>query len=179
MRAMILPLMLLVLPQEEPIDAVSLALAQGIAAEAANDSHALLAAAQRLEALGARASGGAPSVPTQWRALAGQRGVRSTAIPYRGRALGPAYRAGVLEPGAAMTTEQVFLAGQKAVVALVPHAARTLDLKVSAGDRTNLCARPAEPPRVTCSWLPIFTTRVQIQVVNRSTAPARFYLVSN
>ena len=46
--------------------------------------------------------------------------------------MGPAFSEGILPAGGALSTEQVFLAGQKAVVALVPQPARQLGLRIVA-----------------------------------------------
>ena len=163
----------------EPVDAVSEVLVKGAAAEATGDGKKLLAAAEALDALGARPAVAGPGLSEHWRGLARRRGVTARTPPLRGRALGPAYRTGVLAPGTEVSTEQVFLAGHKAVVVLVPQAAGALDLRIVGDDRTDVCARTAQPPRATCSWLPVFTTRVDIRVANRSANPARYYLVSN
>jgi hypothetical protein len=163
----------------EPIDTVSAILAAGAAAETARDGKALLAAADALDAAGAKPVVGTEAMSDHWRALARRLGVRVRTIPYRGRALGPAYRSGSIAAGDVLRTEQVFLAGHKAVVALVPQSSRALDLRIIGDDQASLCARAAEPPRATCAWLPIFTTRVEIRVTNRGPVTTRYFLVSN
>jgi hypothetical protein len=165
-------------PAPDRVDAVSQALARGVAAEAAGDARTLLEAARLLESNGARPEAGEPDLASRWRAQALARGVRDSEAPLRGRALGPAYRRGRLDPGAALATDQVFLAGQKAMVALVPEPGRALSIRVAAPDQP-ICDLPAQPPRATCAWLPLFTSRVTIRIANRSPAPASYYLVSN
>jgi hypothetical protein len=165
-------------PAVDPVESVSLALARGMAAEEAGNGRAMLDAALQLEALGARGEGAEADLAAHWRALARARGVRARIGPYRGRALGPAYRKGRLDAGTGLATEQVFLAGQKAAVALVPQPGRTLSIRVSAPDK-SICQHESASVRVTCFWLPLFTTRVRIDVSNRSLAPASYYLVSN
>ncbi|MDB5720340.1 MAG: hypothetical protein JWP15_958 [Alphaproteobacteria bacterium] len=160
----------------DPVDTVALVLASGMAAEAAGNGRAMLDAAGRLDASGARAEEG--DLAMHWRDLARSRGIRDRVPPLRGRALGPAYRRGTLDAGAELATEQVFLAGQKAVVALVPQPGRNLSILVASPDKP-ICARDAQPPRATCSWLPLFTSRVRISVSNRGANPATYYLVSN
>ena len=161
-----------------PVDRVSLVLAQGMAAEQANNGRAMLAAARSLEALGARAEGTDDDLAARWRAKAKARGVVDKQQPNRGRALGPAYRRGVLAPGQTLATQQVFLAGQKAEVALVPEPGRTLAIRIAAPDQ-QICERATSAPRTVCSWLPVFTHRVEIRVANASARPAAYYLVSN
>ena len=161
---------------DEPVDVAAAALAQGLAAEEAGDAQAMLVAARQVEALGLQ---GAGNPAPRWRALARGSGVGDKLPPYRGRALGPAFSEGVLPPGAALSTQQVFLAGQKAIVALIPQPSRQLSLTIVGNDHRNICERPMATPRASCSWIPLFTSRVQISVVNRSGVPARYYLVSN
>lgn len=165
-------------PADTPTDAASLAIVRGMAGEEAGDGRAMLAAARSLEALGAKPREGEADLAAYWRAAAKARGVKDKAPPVRGRVLGPAYSRGVLQPGAALSTEQVFLAGQKAEVALVPQAGRDLTIRIAARDKP-ICERPPAAPRVTCSWIPLFTNRVEIRVTNQSRHPARYYLVSN
>lgn len=164
---------------EDPVEAVSRALALGAAAERRGDGKAMLKAARELEALGARPQSEADNLSGRWRELAAAAGVEDKAPPFRGRALGPAYRAGVLQARASLSTEQVFLAGQPAVIALVPEPTRQLGMTIVAADKTSICSRTATPRRARCSWFPVFTSRVQIRIVNDSATPARYYLVSN
>ena len=165
-------------PPQDSVDDVSLAIARGMAAEAAGDGTAMLGAARSLEALGARPSAASADLAIHWRRAAAARGVRDTLPPVRGRALGPAYSEGVLQPRARLSTEQVFLAGQRAEIALVPQPGRGLTIRIAARDR-QICRRSVAAPRATCAWLPVFTQRVAIDVVNPGPLPARYYLVSN
>ena len=164
-------------PADDPIETVSLALARGLAAETSGNPRAMLDAARRLDAVGAHPGEEETDLAARWRRLAARKGVRDAA-PYRGRALGPAYRRGRLAAGAALDTEQVFLAGQKAVVALVPEPGRTLSIRVAEPGKP-ICERTAAPPRASCAWLPLFTSRVEIRIANPGPAPASYYLVSN
>lgn len=163
---------------QEPVDDVSSAIARGIAAEEVGDGKAMLAAARSLEALGARPSIDTSDLAAHLRLQAAARGVRDELPPVRGRALGPAYSRGVLQPGAKLSTDQVFLAGQKAEVALVPQPGHGLTIRVSGRDG-QICEHAAQAPKAICAWLPVFTQRVTIDVVNPGRLPARYYLVSN
>ena len=165
---------------QDPVDAVALALARGVAGEQAGDSEAMLKAAAALEDFGARPAADNPDFAKRWQTEAHRRGEsRRGSGPYRGRALGPAYRSGVLRAGQSLVTEQIFLAGQTARVALVPQPSRSLALRIVTTDDIIVCDRDAAAPRAACDWLPTFTTRVRIHVVNRGSEPARFFLVSN
>jgi hypothetical protein len=137
----------------------------------------MLGAAQTLDSAGARPGAEEMDLAGRWRDLARKRGYADPS-PWRGRALGPAYRQGRLEPGAALATEQVFLAGQKAMVALVPEPGRNLSIRIAGPDK-DICDRVAAPPRASCAWLPLFTTRVKISIANRGQVAASYYLVSN
>ena len=173
-----LALALMALADPKPADEAALAIARGVAAEEAGDAAAMLEAARSLDSLGARAPSPEEDLAARWRSLARERGLPEEP-PLRGRALGPAYKKGVLAPGTMLATEQVFLAGQAAEVALVPSGGAALAMRVVARGKP-ICAREAaEPPRATCAWLPIFTERVSISVENRGSRPAAYYLVSN
>ena len=166
-------------PQQDRVGVVAAALERGAAGEQSQDGEAMLQAAVALQALGARPATGEVDLVTHWLAEARRRGAKVQAsAPYRGRALGPAYRRGVLGAGETLVTEQVFLAGQTAQVALVPEAARSLAIRIIAPDHKNLCERVAAP-RAACDWLPMFTSRVRIDIVNRGNQSARYFLVSN
>ena len=165
-------------PPTDPVEIVSLALSRGMAAEASGNGRTLLDSARMLDAVGARAAEGEADLAGRWRELAKARGVRDKVAPLRGRALGPAYRRGRLDPGGMLATEQVFLAGQKAIVSLVPEPGRKLEMEVAAPDKA-ICELSALAPRGACAWLPLFTARVKIKITNRGPAPAAYYLVSN
>jgi hypothetical protein len=156
-----------------PVEQVADALAAGEAALATGQNDALLAAAEQLDRLGARGDGLAAAWRT--RALAGGARPRPR---WRGRATGPAYRHGELPGGGEMVTEQVFLAGESAHVAIVP-ASHGLQVRITGPDGAAVCAQQVAPPRAACRWLPVFTRRFRISVVNRSLTPARYYIVSN
>lgn len=160
----------------DPVEKVADALWRGEAAP--RDPHKLLAAADALDALGARPAEGSADAAADWRTQARRRGVRSNGDLFRGRTLGPAYRSGTLAPGASFATEQSFLAGQKAMIAIVPAPDRTLTMQVRTPEKP-ICAGGVSAPRAVCSWLPVFTTRVEIRITNTGKAPARYYLVSN
>ncbi|MDB5696142.1 MAG: hypothetical protein JWN21_1685 [Sphingomonas bacterium] len=169
----LLALLALAATSTAPVDQVADALAAGEAALMTGRHEALLAAADRLDRLGARGDGTAAG----WRARALAAGVRPR-TPWRGRATGPAYRHGELPGGAEMVTEQVFLAGESAHVAVVP-AGHPLRVRITGPDGAAVCEQQVTPPRVACRWLPVFTRRFKISIGNPGVTPARYYLVSN
>lgn len=151
---------------------VSDLLARGAAAEVSGDREAMAAAAAALDQLGAHPVDGTTDAAASWRTPGGR-------AVYRGRALGPAYQSGTLPPRSDAASEQVFLAGQRAVVALVPAPGHTLQLRIASSSDGNICTQPATPPRALCNWVPVFTARVEIRISNPGDKAARYYLVSN
>ncbi len=172
----------------QPLSAPPLALAP--AADPATDAASLLAAAEaaptaearapllaRLDALGVRPAEDAASDDplTGWRnqAKAGD------GAPWRGRALGPAYRRAVVAPGESLVIQQIFLAGQRAQIAA--HMAGTASggqvaLAISNPRQEPVCTRQLAP-RASCDWLPIFTERFAIALRNSGNREASVYLV--
>ena len=92
---------------------------------------------------------------------------------YRDRALGPGYRAISLEGGRTVHFEQVFFAGRKAQVALVPFDQATFQIEVSDDHGARQCAGNGGR----CAWTPLWTTRFRIDVANRSKRAGTSYLV--
>ena len=84
----------------------------------------------------------------------------------------------MLPAGQGLTTQQVFLAGQKAEVSLVPEPGRALTIRIAGRDQ-QICERTAAASKAACSWLPVFTHRVEIRISNQGAQPASYYLVSN
>lgn len=95
--------------------------------------------------------------------------------PLRGRTLGPGYRYGTLNAGGDLQIEQTFLSGQKASIALFSPDAAQLRLQVIDGTSQAVCQHTAARP--SCEWVPMFTQRHQIHVINPGRRKARFYLV--
>ena len=170
-------LLLLALTAAEPLSPVeqtAAALAAGEAALETGRHEALLAAADRLDRLGARGE-----MAAAWRLRALAAGARAGSAPWRGRATGPAYRRGELPSGGRLATEQVFMAGEAALVAVVPVGAQPLHVSITGPDGAAICEQRVTPPRAACRWLPVFTKRFRISIANPGPTPARYYLVSN
>lgn len=135
-------------------------------------SHFLLAAGAR------PADAAAPDLATQWAELARAQGVKAP-IPFRGRALGPAYRRGRLAAGKRFALEQLFLAGRSAEVALMPVTPARLTLEITDGSPKPICRRGAANPPASCKWLPVYTKRHSVTVSNLGRAAADYYIVIN
>lgn len=158
-----------------PVDRVADALAAGEEAAATNTAQPLMNAAETLRAMGAKPAD--DDAAARWRKQAIAAGA-TPPPPMRGRLLGPAYRSGLIAPNASISTEQIFLAGQRAEVAIVPHGAGTVKIRIGEGD-TAICERQISAPRGGCSWIPTFTRRIEIRLTNGSAQPLRYWLVSN
>lgn len=161
--------------------AVARALAEGAEAEGrgADGAAALLEAGRYLQASGARpAEPSLPDLGRIWWDEGIARGAEGPP-PVRGRPLGPAYRRARIGPGGEATLEQLFLAGQRAEIALMPSRPSPLVLEVSDSDGRTICRRRAEDPPAQCSWLPVFTTRHSIVIKNEGRSPADYFLVVN
>ncbi len=140
------------------------------------DAKSRAEAARVLDALGARpADEHEPNLPRTWEAIA-DRG-QTVPPPFRGRILGPAYRTGQVAPGGIMTTEQLFMGGQPASLAVAPSAGAKLSVVVRDARGATLCQKPVTSPTAACYWTPPFATRAHIEISNQGAGEAKYYLV--
>lgn len=159
---------------DNPAATVARLLAQADAAQATPERLGKLVAA--LDALGARPL--APPADTatdpvaRWRQAARM----APAPPYRGRVLGPAYKAGKLDPGATVRLPQLFDGGRAARVAVATPDRGPLDFMVLDREEKPVCP-PARSRNRECSWTPLFSGRFEIVVSNASGSAAGYYLV--
>lgn len=162
-----------------PASEVSQALSDGMAAEARGDAPALMAAAVKLETLGARPAEGEGDLAVAWKIKASAMGAKaSDAPPWRGRLLGPAYRQGTLAANASFETRQSFIAGQKADIS-VESEMDALELKVWDDDGKPVCQVTTSARLLGCRWIPSFSGPSTITIANRKAEPARYILVIN
>ncbi|QIQ87024.1 hypothetical protein [Erythrobacter sp.] len=140
-------------------------------AEAADDGPALAEAAERL----ARIAPEAASEADEARLARWLEALPEDAPPMRGRALGPAYRSGTLDPGASATLEQTFLGGRAAQIVL--RVAKGPDLRLTVRDQADrqVCDGRADP--VECRWTPLYTQRHRIEIANDGPRVSKFYIV--
>lgn len=169
------------LPPADTHDRVVEALLKGSEAQAARDAKSLDRSQRLLVSAGARPEEGTPDLAAAWQAdaerIAGKPFPEPP--PVRGRVLGSAYRTATLAAGATLTLEQIFMAGQKAKVSLVPGAKSQLGFAISEGSADPVCAKDVAGAPASCSWLPIWTTRYKIAISNKSKRPAPVYVVVN
>ncbi|NCP15040.1 MAG: hypothetical protein GW858_12900 [Sphingomonadales bacterium] len=140
-------------------------------AERAQDATALALAAQRLEQLG-------PKPQTEQDDAAMQRWMArlpGDARPMRGRALGPAYRSAALNPGATTQLNQTFLGGRSAQIVLKVSRGPAPQLVVRDQSDRQVCKTSDDP--IKCLWVPLYTQRHSIEIVNIGPAISEFYIV--
>lgn len=155
--------------QPSQAEQIAALLASLEAAEAAGDKGGMTAALARLDALGAQPAPGSADDPLpRWRAAAASEG----AIPFRGRALGPAYRRGTLAADSALELTQTFLSGKKAMIAVSSPGGAAPSLRVVSASGNTVCDSAAS-----CRWTPVFTERYAITLRNPSRTARAYYLV--
>lgn len=154
----------------EPVEAVASLLADADAAQSDPKRLGTLLAA--LDAFGARPMAGEADPVTAWRSKAE---MPQTPL-YRGRVLGPAYKAGMLNPGATVRLPQLFDGGRSARVAVATPGQAGLDFTVLDGEAKPVCP-PAKARTRECMWTPLFSGRFEIVLTNPSSNAAGYYLV--
>jgi len=146
----------------------------------AESAQNLADAASRLQRIGAAPLPGTEDLAVRWQREATEHGAKPAARPpMRGRALGAAYRRDRLGANAESITRQVFLAGTRAVVTVVPSDDADLQLQVSRDGEAPACAREVDSPHATCEWIPSFTQRYTIRVSNAGSSQAEYFLIIN
>ncbi|APG61557.1 hypothetical protein LPB140_00380 [Sphingorhabdus lutea] len=118
--------------------------------------------------------GNADDPLAQWRQMAAMQ--LSKLPPVRGRALGIGYRSGWIGPGENVKIEQIFLAGERANIALSASVKGALQFTVLDRDQKQVC-KISNKGQNSCSWLPIYTQRYGINIGNKASRKSRYYLV--
>ncbi|MBF9151616.1 hypothetical protein [Novosphingobium jiangmenense] len=153
-----------------PTEAVATLLAEADSAQGEPQRLGVILAA--LDNFGARAMPGEADPVSAWRAKAEM----PRTPPYRGRVLGPAYKAGMLNPGATVRLPQLFDGGRSARVAVATPGQAALDFTVLDGEAKPVCP-PAKARSRECMWTPLFSGRFEIVLTNPSSNAAGYYLV--
>jgi len=153
-------------------DRVAAALAAGATAEAVGDRNVLRDAASLLASAGAVPADGQDDLSRRWGSA---RTTSPQPVPaYRDRALGPAYRAISLPAGSAAVFQQTFLAGQRARIAVIGVRRSDFLLSVTDDGDAKICETTS---RAACDWVPPWTTRFKLRVVNSGKLPGTYYLL--
>ncbi|MGV3510474.1 MAG: hypothetical protein ACO1OX_00585 [Novosphingobium sp.] len=153
-----------------PAEAVATLLAQADSAQGDPERLGTIIAA--LDTFGPRTLPGTADVVAEWRTKAAM----PKTPPYRGRVLGPAYKAGMLNPGATVRLPQLFDGGRSARVAIATPGQAPLDFTVLDGEAKPVCP-PAKARTRECMWTPLFSGRFEIVLTNPSSNAAGYYLV--
>jgi hypothetical protein len=156
---------------QDAFPAALAALQTGSAAEARGHSAKLRRAAQILAVTGAYPLEGDSDLSLRW---LGKHGAPDRPS-FRNRALGPAYRRVTLNGGLSAHFEQVFLAGQRARVAIVPVGDAAFGLAIADDNGQSICGATAKNAQ--CDWVPVFTSRFRIDLQNASTRTASYIIV--
>lgn len=154
----------------EPTGAVAQLLAQADTAQ--GDPRRLGQYLAALDSLGAHPAEGTTDPLNAWRAKAEM----PQTPPYRGRVLGPAYKAGMLDPGSTVRLPQLFDGGRAARVAVATPGREGLDFTVLDGEAKPVCP-PAKARNRQCTWTPLYSGRFEIVLRNPTDATAGYYLV--
>jgi len=151
--------------------AVAAAIAAADAALASGDPQALAASLQRLEG---RAHPLDPATPDLVARL--RDATHAPHTPMRGRALGPGYAHGTLDPGGDVSLHQLFLSGQAATIAAESSPRHDMRMRIRDAGGAVVCERdPAHADD--CRFTPLYTQRYRIELSNHGATSARYYLV--
>lgn len=154
----------------EPAAAVAQLLAAADTAQSDPKRLGVLLAA--IDGLGAHPADGAADPLGNWRAKA----ERPQTPAYRGRVLGPAYKAGMLDPGKSLRLPQLFDGGRAARVAVATPGLAGLDFTVLDGEAKPVCP-PGKARNRQCTWTPLYSGRFEIVLSNPSANATGYYLV--
>ena len=156
----------------DPAARIADALVRADVAEAQQDRGALAQAAMVLDRLGARPETADDAARLEvWRAAS----LPDDTPPIRGRALGPAFRAAVLDPGSAAELNQTFLGGRAAQI--VVRVARGPVPRLVVHDQANREVCKLSDGAGSCRWVPLYTQRHRIQIANTGRGVSKFYIV--
>lgn len=125
-----------------------------------------------LDAMGARPAPETIDPVAAWRGKADM----PQSPPFRGRVLGPAYKAGMLDPGKSVRLPQLFDGGRAARVAVATPGKAGLDFTVLDGEAKPVCP-PGNARNRQCTWTPLYSARFEIVLSNPSSNATGYYLV--
>ncbi len=150
------------------------------------DAQALSRAATLLTQIGAKPmDGNTPDLAKKWEGIAQSLEPTPKEPPFRGRTKGPAYHQKILAGGAQEILEEVYYASEKAELTLKILSGGKLDLVVreQSAEITEpidaVCTLNAKANTTSCQWLPLWTAKYNITIVNHSQEPVPYLLVTN
>jgi hypothetical protein len=157
--------------------------AQGDKALTQGDGASLRQAAQALQALGAAPISGTDDLAKNWlvsaQTIASDDG--ETAIPYRGRIKGPAYRKQSLAVGEHDIIEDVYYAAEAAEMTLKSLQGQELYweiIEATDGDKP-VCAGQALSKPQSCRFTPLWTAKYNIRISNVSDQDTTYLFITN
>jgi len=165
----------------------------GNKAKQEKDADGLSDAAHLLTLLGAQPfNADMPDLAQDWRDTAitlrntGQDSKKNFTV--RGRVKGPAYREKILAPGSEEVLQEIYYASERAELTLkvlssgntVSDGALTLRVAEQTGNTPeNVCTLNAKQAAASCQWLPLWTAKYNITIVNHGDSPVSYLLVTN
>jgi len=167
-------------PPTMPLAAmVAQRLAQAEAAFEDGDSEKLARVLASLDASGAKPHQAAPAqmrdVLAKWQQASRQHG-ESSAPPFRGRLLGPAFVRGELGPGEVWRSSQTFKSGETSTLSVSHRGDGPVRMAVSDGRARPICS-PDTGAAAACRFTPRYTQRYNIELRNEGGARAVYFLV--
>ena len=168
MISLAIALQLALSPELDDFEAAVAALRDGVQAAAPIRRARQARAARVLDATGSTPVAGHDDPARTWR--------RGTGNSYRQRVLGPAYFSVAIGPAGALKLGQSFYGGQRArVVAFAADKSSALILSVRQDGAGAPCAASGGTWR--CDWIPLYTGRVEIELINRGRKATNFVIV--
>ena len=111
---------------------------------------------------------------------------------YRGRVRGPAYREKTLAPGAKEVLQEIYYASERAEITLKilgdGNQLPTANLALQVAEQTDtsqedVCTLNTQKNKTqtasSCQWLPLWTAKYNITIVNHGDSPVSYLLVTN
>lgn len=147
------------------------------------DANAMTDAARLLTRLGAQPfNKDMPDLAKDWRTTANTLQGTKNDPAYRGRVRGPAYREMVLAPGGEEVLQEIYYASERAELTLKIIDGSALALRVAEQAETAtdaVCTLSAKIKAASCQWLPLWTAKYDITIVNHGDSPVSYLLVTN
>ncbi|MEP3891407.1 MAG: hypothetical protein ABJN69_13190 [Hellea sp.] len=156
---------------------------QGDEALTQGDGAKLRQAAQSLQALGAAPISGTDDLAKNWLVSAQSISTEDgeTAVPYRGRIKGPAYRKQSLAVGQQDVIEDVYYAAEAAEMTLKSLQGEELYWEIFEATSSDkpVCAGQALAKPQSCRFTPLWTAKYNIRISNISDQDTTYLFITN